>query len=64
MKSTNKGCGILITILILPTIWGIVGLLNGDGFIDTIAENLKSAIVIIVIVLAAIGLLTVSKDWK
>lgn len=64
MKSINKGCTILFAILILPTIWGIIGLLNGDGFIDTIVENIQSAIVIIVIILAAIGLLTISKDWR
>jgi hypothetical protein len=54
-ESSNKFPWVLI--LILPLLWGLFGLLSGEGFFPYILENIKALIIIGIGLLALIGLL-------
>jgi hypothetical protein len=46
-------------VIILPLIWGLIGVLEGKGFFQYIFENIKALIILCTAFLILLGILTI-----
>jgi Na+/H+ antiporter NhaC len=63
-EDSKKGNSKWAIIIVLPLIWGIIGLIKGKGFFPYIAENIKALLILGLGLLALLGLLTILDNKK
>ncbi len=56
-KNDSKKNSVWLLIIIFPIIWGLFGLLSGEGFFPYILKNIKALLILGIGLLALIGFL-------
>lgn len=56
-KKDNNGCAKIGFIIILLTIWGLMGMMDGKSFLGGIGESIRALVILIVVGAVGYGIL-------
>ncbi len=60
-KKDNNGCAKIGFIIILLTLWGIMGMVHGESFLGGIGESIRALVILIVVGAVGYGILKAFK---
>lgn len=60
-KKDNNGCAKIGFIIILLTIWGLMGMMDGESFMGGIGESIRALFILIAIGAVGYGILKTFK---